>query len=194
MLTVYLTENHFKNRKSSYSFRSSTERTLSQEDMIDAVANANTTVTKADVIAVMTELQHQFDKAVADGASVSLFMGTFCAGASGTAASSKETFNPRKPRDRRTVRKNHKVSLLFKPARIYAQTLRNIKVERIGLKKRCTPYIDMAYNSLDSKRTDFEPGDFVVVRGEYIKIAPAGGKAGLYFVSEKTGRTYRAES
>jgi hypothetical protein len=94
MLKVYVTHNNFANKKKKYSFRSTTTETMSQNQLIDAIANANTTVTKADTIAVMSELQEQFDKAIKNGKSVTLFMGTFTASASGTAESHTETFNP----------------------------------------------------------------------------------------------------
>lgn len=194
MLKVYITPNHFKNRKDAYSFRSQITESMSQNDMINAIADANTTVTKADTIAVMTEFQNQFDKAIKEGKSIALFMGTFSAGASGTAQTPTETFRPKTNRDKRSPVRNHKISLLFKAARKYASELRDIDFERIGKKQLCRPVIDKVWNGLEKEKTDFHSGNYLTLHGKYIKINPQDSASGVFLDNDTTGKTYRCNS
>jgi hypothetical protein len=193
MLNVYLTPNNFSNKKKPYSFRSRTTQSLTQNDLIDAVTEANTTVSKTDAVAVMTELEHQFNKAIERGASVSLFMGTFCAGASGTAESDTEMFSPKKHTDPRTPKRNHRISLAFRPARLYAEKLRSIAFKRIGVKELCAPVLYMLYNTENGSNTAFAPGGFITIGGAYIKFDPSDTGTGVFFADRKTDQTFRAQ-
>jgi hypothetical protein len=192
MLKVYVTHNNFANKKKKYSFRSTTTETMSQNQLIDAIANANTTVTKADTIAVMSELQEQFDKAIKNGKSVTLFMGTFTASASGTAESHTETFKPGNYKDKRTPKRDHKISLIFKPARIYADELSSIQFERIGLTLLCEPQLFYTYNGTDRENNEFAPGDFITLRGSYIKVDSSDSTTGVFLINRAARQTIRA--
>ncbi|MBQ3801490.1 MAG: hypothetical protein II837_14485 [Treponema sp.] len=85
MLTLYLRENPFSNRKKPYAWHAQSEGRISHDKLIDTVANANTTVTKADVLAVITEYERQVTRALQEGFSVESFFGTLSVGATGSA-------------------------------------------------------------------------------------------------------------
>lgn len=92
MLKVYTQENTFTNRKKPYVFKSQNDITVDEDAIIRQIADANTTITEADARAVMNVLERVFWNNIRDGNVVKLFMGSFRAGAAGSAETSKEIF------------------------------------------------------------------------------------------------------
>ena len=191
MLKVYISENNFPNKKKPFVFRSQVMRKVTQEELIDEIATGST-VTRADAAAVFSMFEERFNEALMRGMSVELFMGTFFPSASGTAESMSETFRVRETRDPRSPKRDHKISLIFEPLKKYGKMLRQMQIERIGYKKLCHSRIDFIYNCMEGKN-GFAPGDFIIIRGSFIKCEPSDESQGVFFKNRETGETTRAK-
>lgn len=128
------------------------------------------------------------------GAAVKLFMGTFRAATSGTAERADETFRPQKGRDHRTPVRDHTISLHFEKDQQFSEALRNMKFNRLGLKKLCLPYISHIENGIIGKTNTFQPGDSVLIKGRFLKFDYCSGTQGLFFKNTETGQIFRATS
>ncbi len=190
MLTLYLRKNPFSNRKKPYAWRSRSEGRLSHEKLIDAVASANTTVSKADVLAVITEYERQMLHALQEGFSVESFFGTLSVGASGSAEKEGERFNPGRSTDRRKAQRDHKFTLNFKAKPSFLQKLKDglsYRTER--LERICEPQIGLVADAEMQVDRPFRAGDTLHVRGQFLKIDPKDEEQGLFFTT--AGRSYR---
>lgn len=192
MLTVYLRKNPFSNRKKPYSWHARSEGRVSHEKLLEAVAQANTTVTKADVLAVICEYERQFLRALQEGCSVESFFGTLSVGATGSAEKESERFNPRKSKDRRTPPRDHKLTLNFKAKPAFLQQVRNgLRFRTEQLQKLCEPEITFVGDGNMEEGMAFRPGDIVHVRGRFLKIAPADGEQGAFLRGK--GKSFRLD-
>ena len=194
MLEVYISENTFTNKKKPYIFRSRNLITYTQEDIIQEIGMSGTTFTAADAAGLLAELEEVFTKYIKSGAAVKLFMGTFRAAASGTAESANETFRPQKGRDHRTPVRDHRISLHFEKDQQFSEALRNMKFNRLGLKKLCLPYISHIENGIIGKTNTFQPGDSVLIKGRFLKFDYCNSNQGLFFKNTETGQIFRATS
>ena len=163
---------------------------VSHEQIIDAVAQANTTVTKADVLAVITEYERQVQKSLQEGYSVESFFGTLSVGASGSAEKASEQFSPKKPKDKRTPEKDHKLSLNFKANSSFLGKVKDelqYKTER--LHRICSPHIDYALNAETKTQEGLAPGGCMHIHGQFIKADLDDKEQGVFLTGAK--KTYR---
>ncbi|MFA6857597.1 MAG: DNA-binding domain-containing protein, partial [Treponema sp.] len=146
MLDVYVSRNNFENRKKEFIFRSRNCGTITRDKFVQMIAESNTTVTETDTIAVMTLIEQQFDKLINEGFAVQLPMGTFRAGASGTAESPDDRFCPKPARSPDTPKRDHALSLLFEPDRKKEKNLRyHVKYQKVKSRTVCRPFFDGLY-------------------------------------------------
>lgn len=189
MLTVYAAKNNLKSVKKAYVFRSATCGTVSEEDFVKYIAESNTTVTEADTIAVMTLIKDLFRRYIEEGFAVKLPMGTFRAGASGTADSAEVRFHPARPHRKGAVSTDHTISLLFEPDRRYEKEL----VSRVDYRKMrrdivCRPYIRCVYDPVKKEElSELGSGDILLIRGDYLKMDLDDQSQGVFLCSKKAG-------
>jgi len=193
MLRVYTTPNNFNNAKKAFSYRSQNPETITQDRIIEAIAKANTSITAADAVAVMQVLEDVFNKEISNGNVVELFMGKFYASASGTAEESDEVFRPAPGRDPRTPKRDHKITLHFAPKNAYKKMLQRIKITRMHISSLCTPVLNLIDFCGYPKKEHIEPGDLVVIKGNFIKLDPTDENQGVFFEHRDTHKTYRAK-
>ena len=190
MLIVYLRENPFSNRKKKYSWHSRSMGRVSHEQLIDAVAQANTTVTKADTLAVISEYERQVQKALQEGYTVESFFGTLSVGASGSAEKESEKFSPRKPKDKRTKEKDHKLSLNFKASASFLGKIKDgLQYRTERLQRICGPHINYALNAETKMPGGLTPGGYLHIRGQFIKAELDDKAQGVFLSGGK--KTYR---
>lgn len=190
MLTVYLRKNPFSNRRKPYVWHAKSAGRITHEKLIEAVARANTTVTRADVLAVISEYERQFLLALQEGFSVESFFGTLCAGATGSAEKESERFRPDKPKDRRTSPKDHKLTLNFKAKPLFLQKVKDgLRYRTERLQNVCEPQISFVANAAMQTGTSFRAGGIIHIRGQFLKINPADEEQGVFLV--KAGTEYR---
>ncbi len=181
MLSVYVSRNNFENRKKEFTYRSRNCGTITREQFVQMIADANTTVTEADTIAVMTLIEQKFDELINEGFAVQLPMGTFRAGASGTAESPDDRFHPKPVRSPNTPKKDHTISLLFEPDRKKEKDLRyHVKYEKTSNRLVCRPFFDALYTIDNSYVRTIEQGQPLSVHGDYLKIDFSDEEQGLY--------------
>ena len=189
MLTVYLRENPFSNRNKKYSWHSRNMGRMTHEQLIDAVAQANTTVTKADVLAVITEYGQQVQKALQEGYSVESFFGTLSVGASGSAEKESEKFSPKEQKDKRTPKKDHKLSLRFRAKRSFQDRVREgvqYKTER--LQRLCAPHVNYVLNA-GTRKERLTAGDCMHIHGQFIKADLDDNEQGVFVAGGR--KTFR---
>src|SRR5574344_1402174 len=183
MLSIYLRENNFRNRKKRYVFKSKTCGTITKEELISSIANANSSITEADTLAVMNLLEEQFYKLINEGYSVQLPMGTFRASVSGTTDSETEPFTASK-----TKESDKRISLIFEPDLQKQKLLcKTVKCKRTTNALKCTPHISTVQNGMETT-TLFTSGDSIILRGEYLKVDPADSSQGLFLCGAKNYR------
>lgn len=193
MLGVYISRNNFSNRKKDYAFHSRNCGTVTQEEFIKKISEANTTVTEADTIAVFTLIEQIFNSLIDEGYTVQLPMGTFRAGASGTAASAQESFTPR-PLKTIPRKNDHRISLLFKPDLKREKQLKySVKYEKTDNKTVCSPLITSLFTMDDQDPGRIEPGALLSIHGEYLKVDTTDKEQGvfLYRHGRTDGEPYR---
>jgi len=191
MLEVYMTNNNFPNHKKPYVFRSRNQTIYTQKELVKMIADYNSTVTETDAIAVMKAFEEVFNRIIARGDGVKLFMGTFRAGASGTAESAEEFFSPKPKVDKRTAKHDHKISLIFEPAASYAKDLLLIPFKWLGLEKLCYTRISSVKNVLRENCDYFYPSDVIEIKGTFIKVRPKYNEEGVFLLNNKTHEKYR---
>ena len=181
MLDVYISRNNFENRKKEFMFRSRNCGTISRDEFVQMIAEANTTVTEADTIAVMTLIEQKFDKLINEGFAIQLPMGTFRAGASGTAESPDDRFCPKPARSPDTPKKDHALSLLFEPDRKKEKNLMDhVKYQKVKSRTVCRPFFDELYTIDNPCVQIIEQGQPLSAHGDYLKIDFSDEKQGLY--------------
>ena len=191
MLEVYMTRNHFPNSKKKFSFRSHSTKIYTQEEFVDLIANAHTTLTKADVLAVFSEMERQFDYILENGDGVKLFMGTFHPGASGTAEEADDHFSPKPRTSKNAGKKNHKISLLFKPNESFRKKLISIPFKFLGFTKICTAIIHFVKPADITKVDKIFPSNFVEIKGSYLKLDPNDTNQGVFLSELHDSKEYR---
>lgn len=192
MLEVYISENKFKNKKKPFVFRSRNPQTYTQEDIIDAIAEAGTTFTKADAAGMFKVFEYVFKQYIERGDAVKLFMGTFRAAASGTAETNSETFKPVIPKDPRTPKRDHNISLGFEPNEAYSEELRNIPFRRLGFVKLCRPVITSISNAQIQSESPLAPGDYITICGRFLKFDFSDSRQGVFFKETNGTKSYKA--
>lgn len=191
MLEVYMTRNHFPNSKKKFSFRSHSTKIYTQEEFVDLIANAHTTLTKPDVIAVFSEMERQFNHILENGDGVKLFMGSFHPGASGTAEKADDHFSPKPRTSQNADKKNHKISLLFEPDKTFRKKLISIPFKFLGFTKICTAIIHFI-RPVDTAKVDkISPSDFVEIKGSYLKLDPNDTNQGVFLSKLHDSKEYR---
>ncbi|MBO7486282.1 MAG: DUF4469 domain-containing protein [Spirochaetaceae bacterium] len=191
MLEVYMTRNHFPNSKKKYSFRSRSSKIYTQEELVDRIANANTTLTKPDVIAVFTEMERQFNHILDNGDGVKLFMGSFHPGVSGTAEEATEHFSPKPRQSKNAVKRDHKISLLFEVNDSYRKKYLSIPFKYLGLAKLCTARIRVVQRADLADRTTISPSDSIEIKGSYLKLDPNDAEQGVFLTKSQDPKKYR---
>lgn len=190
MLKVYTQENTFTNRKKPYVFKSQNDITVDEDTIIRQIADANTTITEADARAVMNVLERVFWNNIRDGNVVKLFMGSFRAGAAGSAETSKEIFKPVPVNYKNAPQRDHKISLLFKSDIKKEKLLcEDVKYERITNHGICNPYISSISGYSNRINGVFSPMEIATIDGKFIKIDCKDDNQGV-FISGK-GKTYK---
>ena len=183
MLEVYMTRNNFPNSKKPFVFRSRNQRIYTQEELVKMIAEYNSTVTEIDALAVMKAFEAVFNRLIENGDGVKLFMGTFRSGASGSASSIDEFFSPKPKTDKRTPKKDHKISLLFEPAASYAKNLLLMPFKYLGLEKFCSIMMTSVKNASSPDSPLYRAGDFVEIKGSFIKINPKCEEEGVFIMN-----------
>ena len=191
MLEVYMTRNNFPNSKKKFSFRSRSSKVYTQEELVDLIANAHTTLTKPDVIAVFTEMERQFNHILDNGDGVKLFMGSFRLGASGTAEEEDEHFSPKPRTSKNAVKKDHKISLLFEVNDLYRKKFLSIPFKFLGSNRLCTARIHVVHRAGMTEQATISPSDSIEIKGAYLKLDPNDAKQGIFLTSANDSKEYR---
>lgn len=185
MLEVYTRENTLANRKSPFIFRSKNCGTIGKKEIIKRIGEYNSTITEADAVAVFTIFEDIFWNYIYDGYVVKLFMGSFRAGAYGSAQRLLETFRPKKVNYKGAPKRDHGFSLLFSSNRKAEELFESkIKFERLREGGLCTPKISSIYDLMSKKHKIFLPDDLIVIHGQYLKIDCTDMEQGVFLVSE----------
>ena len=191
MLEVYMTRNPFPNSKKKFSFRSRSSKIYTQEELVDLIANANTTLTKPDVIAVFTEMERQFNHILDNGDGVKLFMGTFRPSATGTAEEADDHFSPKPRTSKNAIKRDHKISLLFEVNDLYRKRFLTIPFKFLGLARLCSARIHVVHRAGMTEQATISPSDSIEIKGSYLKLDPNDTKQGVFLTSENDSKEYR---
>ena len=184
MLKVYTQENKFSNRKKPYVFKSRNERSIDEDEIIHQIAESHTTITEADARAVMTVLEDIFWRNINEGNAVKLFMGSFRAGASGSAETSDEVFKPRKVHYKGAPERDHAISLLFESDLMKEKILcTSVKLKRVSTAGFCNPRIFSIDGAVGTNGTAFARKDYATISGSFIKIDPNEEGQGVFLRS-----------
>lgn len=175
MLEVFTRENYGNLVKSRYVFRSSTMAVLEQEELIRKMGSSNTTVTEADILAVLNVMKSVVLEYTKQGYKVRTPLGLFYASASGSTDDILADFDPR------SGSTDHDIKLHFRPATDVVQDVReNTTVKRNGGSPKTAMHISLVKNAAGTDDAAVRPGDMILIAGDFLKFDPAGSEEGVF--------------
>jgi hypothetical protein len=181
MLQVSLRENKTTNAKRKYYFRSSNNGEFSVDQLVSEMASFNTTITEADTLGVLNVMKRLVVKYVSLGYTVHTPIGYFHASASGSTDDLLEQFIPNSQTN------NHEIALLYCPApEVTKKMMNDIQVERVSNKLIMTPSIDVVKNAAGSADAEINPGDSIVILGDYLRYDESDEKQGIFLGKDDT--------
>lgn len=192
MIQIYTHLNSFKTDegKDKYCFRSVVDQTIDSEELIRQIVNYNSTLTEADVRAMLTVLNEKVRKLVNLGYKVELPFGYVFNTAKGTAARINDGFVPGKGnhciipefRFKKDAVKDMAKDAVFKNAgKGYA--IRPVITELYSIKSDATI----------SRELSFEPGAILHISGRNLKFDPNDNLQGVFLVDSENHKI-RVES
>jgi hypothetical protein len=182
MITVYTHPNKFSQAKHRLVCRSTTGGTVSEDAFINEVADHNTTITRADTLAVFDVINELLIKYVQQGDRVYLPFGSFYANAHGTMDSDDESFTPG------TAGSDHDISLRFVPAKTAKTRVRETDWERGTDEIRSKPAIIYLKDVEDNFVTTIPRNDTLIIKGKNLAFdrETDGSDAGVFLVQGET--------
>lgn len=191
MLDIYLKENHFSNRKKKYSFHSKTRGHITQEELVDLVADYGSTVTKADTVAVLSAMENVIEHYLGEGYSVEFPLGTFKISASGSADSENERFKPGRKKYKGERITDHKISINFIANKKKKKDLADkIVTRKVRNFMACEPRIVCVENASITSEEMTVTGA-LTVRGEYLKIDFTDDRQGIFVYSVENNKSWK---
>lgn len=178
MITIYTHPNTFKQAKHNLICRSTTGGTVSEDAFINEVAEHNTTITRADTLAVFDVITELLLKYVLNGDRVYLPFGSFYANASGTMDSDSDTFTPG------TEGSDHDISFTFAPSNESKKKIRKTAWERGTDEIRSKPVIIYLKDVKDNFITSIPHNDTLLIKGKKLAFDKEtdGNDAGVFLV------------
>lgn len=181
MLQVYTYQNPLKleEGKNKFCFRSVVDQTIDSERLVKEIVNYNSTITEADVRAVLSVLSDRVKNFVNLGYKVELPFGFVFNKANGTVAKLSESFIPETA--------NHRISTVFKFKEDAAEEMAKNAVYRLaGRGYVSIPEIkemsSVLANSCESEKLEFTPGAMLRVKGRNLSFDADDAAQGLYLV------------
>lgn len=179
MLKISLRENKIGNAKSKFIFHSENDGDVTYEEMVKKMASYNTTITEADVTAVMNVFKDVMVEYLCDGKTVRTPLGIFYVVASGTADDPLSSF------ETSAQSNDHNLRLRFKTStQISKSVLENTKVERASSRLKMIPYIHSVSNIDGTKGCAAAPGEIIRITGDYMKFDSADPAQGIFLVKD----------
>lgn len=179
MLKVSLRENKIGNAKAKFIFHSENDGDVTYEELVKKMASFNTTITEADVTAVMNVFKDVVVEYLCDGKTVRTPLGIFYVVASGTADDPLASFET-------SVQSNdHNLRVRFKAGtQISRSMLENTKVERASSRLKMIPYIHSVSNIDGTKGCTAAPGEIIRITGDYMKFDSADQSQGVFIAKD----------
>ncbi len=158
-----------------FSARVLTNNVLEMEEIIDAIVGMGSTVTRADILSVISDLTTAIGKALLAGNRVSLPFGQFALSIQGVFDDLDEVFDPSK----------HQLTIIVRPGAPLRKMVRTqaelIKEDRAEPRPFPIVYVDLNTNARNSVLT---PGGMGQVEGHRLRFDPADPEQGIFFIAE----------
>jgi len=177
-------KNHLPTSDAAYLVHSQCSDTVTYDELLDILAEGNTTLTRPDAACNMELLVEKIAKLVADGKFVQTPLGSFYLCASGTLSSADQAFTPR------TEGSNHDLQMHFRPNRaLGVKLVAMAKLERGVHIDRNSPFIVTAKTIRTKTENTGTPGELVRLEGERLSFDDQNEATGLFFVNGKETRS-----
>ena len=177
MLHVFLRENISKNANSKFVFRSENAGTFTMDSLLDEMAANNTTVTRADLAAVMNVFKTVLLRYLLLGYTIQTPLGSLYVSAGGTTDDDKASFTPE------LRSSGHRLHLCFFPTSdVSASVKRLTKFERSSDRLKMVPLIHSVQNG--NGKDEIVRGELMRVNGEYLKFDAEYMTQGLFLTKD----------
>jgi hypothetical protein len=178
MITIYTHQNKFKQAKHRLVCRSTTGGVVSQDAFVNEVAEHNTTITRADTLAVFDVINELLLKYVQNGDRVYLPFGSFYANACGTMDSDSDAFTPG------AAASDHDISFIFAPSTESKEKIRKTEWERGTDEIRSKPVIIYLKDVQDNFITSIPHNDTLLIKGKKLAFYKEtdGNDVGVFLV------------
>ena len=182
MVNVYTYQNSLKvsEGKDKFCFRSVVDQTLDNEQLIKEIISYNSTITEADVWAVLSVLNDRVKHFVNLGYKVELPFGYVYNKANGTVPKLNDGFVPGTG--------NHKISTVFKFKDDAAEEMvKGAAYKLAGSGYVLLPVIKGMYSILadgkESETLNFAPGAMLRVKGKYVSFDASDEAQGVFLIA-----------
>lgn len=187
LITTY--ENSLKTAgENKYCFRSVTDRTIDSEQLIKEIINYNSTITEADVRAVLSVLNDRVKHFVNEGASVELPFGYVFLRANGTVAKLNDGFMPGKG--------DHELNACFKfkkESKAEMEKSGFYRIDSTGWKilPKINELVSLTDGGKESGTLIFQAYDILRIKGENLSFDPDDEKQGVFLYGTETASKTR---
>lgn len=194
-LTVVTRKNFLPTTQTPFVFRSRHAGTVEWEDIIDKCAAHNTTVTKADCLAVLTVFAQVLEGLLLNGNRVKTPFAEFSVLAAGCAESQNAAFSPKL--NAADEKGGHRFELkCVIPAAFRRRVCENVSYAQEEWRDGCRPRLDSArINGLLPEQTDgtLRGGDALAVYGRRLGFDGEDAEQGVFICDERTRSAVRAD-
>jgi predicted histone-like DNA-binding protein len=172
VLKFYLVENKMKsNQKSPYLPKTIREGQVEYNQLIDMISS-NSTVKRADAIAVLSNLEEIVRRKLSDGYSVNLGFLTLRPELRGNFSEYSERYS----------KKKHYVDVSFQLQEKFKRSLEDSTVRRVT-NRTPGPLIYTIKSFHQSEPNSFKANSLLTLRGRHLKFNPSNNDEGLFFES-----------
>lgn len=182
-LSIVYRRNTLATCKAPFVIHSACADTVTMDELVDEMASAKSTMSRADFACAMEVLAATIAKLVADGKFVQMLLGSFYLSASGTLDTADQPFTPR------AENSNHDLQLHFRPNRaLGARLIAMAKLERSVHTDKCSPYLVTARTVRTKTQNVGNAGELLRIEGERLAFDDGNEATGLFFVNGKETR------
>jgi len=175
-LNIFVLKNYLSTSPEPFVVRSNCTDIVEFDRFVDIMAESRTTVSRADIVAVMQVYKEELRKQLFEGRMVKTPTGSFYLSAAGTMAGLDDSYLPKDKTNNHAVRLHHRPEGLFEES-----ILADLEISREERPDLSVPSLrDVQAAGEDSGL--IHPGGLVRLRGLRLRFDPKAREQGVFFV------------
>jgi len=175
-LMIATVKNHLPTSRSPFVVRSNRSEVVEFDRLVEILAASRTTVSRADIVAVMQLYKEELRKQLAEGRTVKTPTGSFYMSAAGSVDSPDEPYLPRDGANNHDVRLHHRPLRAFEDSIVADLTF--AREEKVDLS---VPSL-LAATAAGEDSGLIRSGGLVRIKGHRLRLNPKAEDQGVFFV------------